>query len=313
MTTPLDIIKRSLRAIGAFSPGETISPADANDAFEMLNDMLDQWSNEHLMVYYQNEVILELVGSQYIYTIGPGGMVGSSFTGAISGTTLTVSALASGALNAGQIIAGSGVTLNTTITALGTAIGGNGTTALGTYQVNQSQTVTSIAMTSYQPRPLRINSAFVRVNTLDYPVKPLSFEDYEKIGLKTLNGPWPYGFYYQPAEPVGTLYFWPNPSSGEMHMFCDTLLSNFNSLTDTIVLPPGYLLALRFNLAELLMPEYGKGDQQQIAMIMKQAADGRAWIKRINQRPQQEQQFDQALVLGRNKDAGWITHGGFLY
>lgn len=75
-----------------------------------------------------------------------GGIVGpgtSAFTGAIAGTTLTVSAVSAGALQVGQTIAGSGVTAGTTITALGTGVGGN-----GTYTVSASQTVTSGALTA---------------------------------------------------------------------------------------------------------------------------------------------------------------------
>ncbi|MDR3373159.1 MAG: DUF2793 domain-containing protein [Ancalomicrobiaceae bacterium] len=64
------------------------------------------------------------------------------FTGAISGTTLTVSAVASGTLQVGQVLSGSGVTAGTTITALGTGTGGT-----GTYTVSASQTVASTTIT----------------------------------------------------------------------------------------------------------------------------------------------------------------------
>lgn len=67
---------------------------------------------------------------------------GPNFTGSISGTTLTVSAFASGApLAVGQNIYGVGVTASTTITGLGTGTGGT-----GTYTVSASQTVSSEAM-----------------------------------------------------------------------------------------------------------------------------------------------------------------------
>lgn len=68
---------------------------------------------------------------------------GASFTGAISGTTLTVSAVASGTLAVGQPVSGAGVTAGTVITALGTGTGG-----VGTYTVSASQTVASEAMTT---------------------------------------------------------------------------------------------------------------------------------------------------------------------
>ncbi len=53
MTQPIDIISRALKDIGALEAGETPAPADAQDAFDMLNDMIDHWSNEQMMVFYQ--------------------------------------------------------------------------------------------------------------------------------------------------------------------------------------------------------------------------------------------------------------------
>lgn len=67
----------------------------------------------------------------------------ASVTGSISGTTLTVTAVGSGALTVGQTLSGSGVTAGTKITALGTGTGGT-----GTYTVSASQTVASTTVTA---------------------------------------------------------------------------------------------------------------------------------------------------------------------
>ena len=71
-----------------------------------------------------------------------------TFTGYMSGTTLTVTAANDGSLAVGQTIIGGlgvGVVANTTITALGTGIGG-----IGTYTINNSQTVgTALAPVSF--------------------------------------------------------------------------------------------------------------------------------------------------------------------
>lgn len=68
---------------------------------------------------------------------------GAVVTGAIAGTTLTVTAVASGALYVGQVLSGSGVTADTTITALGTGTGGAGTYTVGTSQTASSTTITA--------------------------------------------------------------------------------------------------------------------------------------------------------------------------
>lgn len=67
--------------------------------------------------------------------------VGARVTGSISGTTLTVTAVTSGTLYVGQTIQGTGVTVLTIITALGTGTGG-----AGTYTVSASQTVSSTTL-----------------------------------------------------------------------------------------------------------------------------------------------------------------------
>lgn len=319
MTTPLTIIERATLAIGARGSGETLESTIANDCFDMLNDMLDVWSNNHLMVPYTQEVIHEIVASQEQYTIGPGGMIGASVTGSIAANVLTVSALTSGALSVGMTVTGTGVSAGTVITALGTALGGNGTNALGTYYVNVSQTVGSTTLTATAVRPVRVNSAFVRVVTstagsLDYPLAVLNVEDFQDIGQKLLSGPWPRAVYYQPSLPVGVLNYWPSPTSGEVHLFCDALLTRFQTLTDVITLAPGYEMAMRWGLAELLMPIFpvAAGASMEVrALVPQYAAQGRGLIKRTNMNPQQTARFDPALNAGRAKDAGWILTGGF--
>lgn len=61
-----------------------------------------------------------------------------AFTGSISGTTLTVTAMSIGTISVGATLFGTGVAANTTITALGSGTGG-----VGTYTVSTSQTVSS--------------------------------------------------------------------------------------------------------------------------------------------------------------------------
>lgn len=310
MTTPLDIISGAMRAINALESGEVPDADSANDAFILLNDLLATWANSKMMIHYTTDIVFPLVPNVKDYTIGPGGTVGAVITGSISGFTLTVTGITSGAIALGQTLSGAGITAGTTITSFGTGAGGvaNG---LGTYTLSASQTVASTTIQAYYQRPVRINSAFVRVATLDYPVAVMSIEDYELIGLKTLNGPWPRGLYYQPSIPLGNLTFWPNPSSGEMHLIADTILGQFNTLADVVRLPQGYNLALRYGLAELLSPEYGRASHDSFAVIAKFAADGRALIKRSNMAPQQNSKFDPMLLTNQRNDAGWILSGGF--
>jgi len=322
MTAPIDIISRALKDIGALEAGETPTPEATQDAFDMLNDLVDQWSNEEMMVFYKNEIVFPIVAGQTQYTIGPGGQINASFTGSISGNVLTITSIASGAINVGQTLSGTGITAGTKIVGMLTGAGNNVNEA-GTYTVNISQTVSSTTVTAYYQRPLSIDSAFVRINTnsngipinnggLDYPIAVLAVEEYEMIGLKTLNGPWPKALYYQPSEQLGNIYVWPNPSQGEMHIFTDNIFQGYTTIYDPIVLPQGYTMALRWCLAERLMPMYGKASPTQITMITGFAAQGKATVKRINMKPVQSARFADAMLASRQKDAGWILSGGFF-
>lgn len=162
------------------------------------------------------------------------------------------------------------------------------------------------------PRPLRINSAFVRVSTLDYQVAVISLEEYEQIGLKQLNGPWPKALYYQPKMPLGVINFWPLPATCEIHMFADTLFTTFATLNDTVTLPQGFEMAILWNLALFLLPGYGKTkDPELVAMIKQNAKDGKAMIKSTNMQPQQQVRFDDIPGPRARNDAGFILNGGF--
>jgi hypothetical protein len=71
----------------------------------------------------------------------------TSFTASISGTTLSVSAVAAGTLSVGQVIVGTGVTAGTTIVGItSTSDGGD-----GDYVVDISQTVSSRSMVGAIP------------------------------------------------------------------------------------------------------------------------------------------------------------------
>ena len=170
MTQPIEIVSRALKDIGALEAGETPTPEAAQDAFEMLNDLIDQWSNEDMMVYNITEIIFPLIPGQIEYTIGPtpstANFIGASFTGSISGNILTVTGITSGAVAQGQTLKGTGILAGTKIVQFLTGSGGN-VNEVGTYQLNITYTslVSSTAITAYYQKPLLINEAYVRINT----------------------------------------------------------------------------------------------------------------------------------------------------
>lgn len=76
--TALDIIKRSLRYIGALGVGETLEAELANNALDSVNAMLDSWSIDGLLVYQTNYETFPLSAGVQSYTIGAGGTFNTS-------------------------------------------------------------------------------------------------------------------------------------------------------------------------------------------------------------------------------------------
>ncbi len=241
MPTTLDLITGALRKLGEFSPGEALPTSDANAALDVLNGLLDMWSNEHLTVFNNVENVLTLTPGKAVYTVG----IGGDF---------------------------------------------------------------SIA------RPLRLTNLYTRITTsgsaVDFACQEISGDKYTSIGLKNQPGPWPKFVYYDTSYPLANLYLWPVPSQGaELHVWSDMLFTNL-ALTDTLSLPPGYYLALQYNLAVMLGPEYGV-DAQTMLPVAALAKSLKRDLKSTNMTPTSEVPLDVSYQSGNANDAGWILSGGF--
>lgn len=129
-------------------------------------------------------------------------------------------------------------------------------------------------------RPTEIDHAFVRVGTIDYPLTLFTVEQYNDIADKTLTGSWPCVLVARMDVPDVTLNVWPVPSASvEIHLASIDPLDQPATLGTELVLAPGYLRALRYNLAMELAPEFGvevKGD------VMRNANKSLAAIQRVN-------------------------------
>jgi hypothetical protein len=73
MPAARDLIQDSLEKIRVYSPGEQALDADISRGFNVLNKLMDSWSNESLSCYANLEQSGALVPGQYQYTIGAGG------------------------------------------------------------------------------------------------------------------------------------------------------------------------------------------------------------------------------------------------
>lgn len=72
-TTALDLISASMKLINALAAGETLRAEDSADALDRLNDLLEAWRLERLLVYNVSRLTFPLVAGTQLYTIGTGG------------------------------------------------------------------------------------------------------------------------------------------------------------------------------------------------------------------------------------------------
>ena len=72
-TTAGDQINATLRLIGQLAEGETPSSETALDCLAAMNQMLDSWSTEHLMIYNTIDQMFTWPADQIVQTLGPTG------------------------------------------------------------------------------------------------------------------------------------------------------------------------------------------------------------------------------------------------
>lgn len=71
--TAQDLITSSLRLIGVLASGESLGANEATDGLSSLNDMLDSWSTNNLLIPNKVREVFALTSSQQTYTMGQSG------------------------------------------------------------------------------------------------------------------------------------------------------------------------------------------------------------------------------------------------
>lgn len=130
-------------------------------------------------------------------------------------------------------------------------------------------------------RPLRVESAFIRSNSIDYPLRVITREEYDRIQAKTTSY-MPEYLYFEPSVANAVIYLYGVPDA-VYSVFLNSLkqLQSFAALTTTVVLPPGYLRAIKSNLSVELAPAYNRNVPDAVLAI---ARESKAAVKRLNAR-----------------------------
>jgi hypothetical protein len=166
--------------------------------------------------------------------------------------------------------------------------------SLAVYQILQENFALTSGTASYTigsgatfntTRPLNVLSGFIRDSGIDYPLRILNREEYDQIQQKTTQYQ-PEYLFYSPSVANGIIYLYGVPAKN--YSVTDGLwinsskqLQSFSLLTTTVVLPPGYLRAIKANLSIELAPAYKRKPSEELKAI---ARESKANVKRLNSR-----------------------------
>lgn len=110
-------------------------------------------------------------------------------------------------------------------------------------------------------RPQMIEEASVipAGTVIELPVNVLTRSEYRAIPNKTISATYPTDLWYEREWPLGKIFLYPEPSAAaKLIYYVWKQLPSGMALADRFNVPPGYLQAIRYNLAVELAPEYGR-------------------------------------------------------
>lgn len=159
------------------------------------------------------------------------------------------------------------------------------------------------------PRPERIETASVVITSspnlpLEQLMSPCTYENFQRIAVKTIQSTIPWAYYYDQQFPIGNIYVYPVPAGpvNQVALYVWQLFGALQTYTQQVSLPPAYLRAMQYNLAIELAARF-PNRQKLSQLTVKIAKDSLMNIKSINT-PIEDMSIDPAAL------PGW---GGLVY
>lgn len=184
------------------------------------------------------------------------------------------------------------------------------------YQLVQESLVLTAGTSSYTigtggafntDRPNKIvDPCFIRDSgNLDSPLQIISAESYGRIPQKTVGNTYPSYLFYDSAfvSSLGTIFLYPKPSAS-LTLFINSwkALQSFALISTTVVLPPGYQLAIESNFAI----HAAAGFRDVPAEVRMIARDSKAAIMSLNV-PDMMMKMPPGLVSSRGPNHSILT------
>ena len=135
-------------------------------------------------------------------------------------------------------------------------------------------------------------------NNISFGIKIINQQQYDGIAVKTVTSTYPQVIWVNMDMPNMDMYIYPVPTKAlEWHFISVTELTEPATLATTLVVPPGYLRAFRFNLAAEIAAEFGVEPPPQVQRI---AMSSKRNIKRINN-PDDVMSLPYSIVATRQR------------
>lgn len=148
-----------------------------------------------------------------------------------------------------------------------------------------TQTIGPTGDFAVNPCPLEIDDAtYYAISNISYPLTLINEAQYNSITLKSSTSTLPQVLYAEKVpgltENQIRMKLWPVPTQDiELHVISVSQLYQITDETDVLYYPPGYLRAIKYNLAVELAPEFGVEASRTVKRI---AQESKRNIKRIN-------------------------------
>ena len=135
-------------------------------------------------------------------------------------------------------------------------------------------------------------------NNISFGIKLINQQQYNGIAVKTVTSTYPQVMFVNMKMPDIEMTVYPVPSKAlQWHIVSVTELVETETLATTLVVPPGYLRCVRFNLAAEIAAEFGVEPPPQVQRI---AMSSKRNIKRINN-PDDVMSLPYSIVATRQR------------
>ncbi len=274
-----DMIRRSLRILGAIQSGETPGAQEISDASDALNAWVKEQETSGLHLWAETEGIAFMQPSQYNYGLGGGALDNITLVTGLASTTLSVAAAtAATTISLTSLVGLSqnffiGIMLSTN-QLFWTTVSAPVTTNPITIAVALPSAVNAGALVYAYATPIQrplqiINGRRFQLNSqIETPMIRRSRLDYREQPDKTNTGVIT-EYFYDPQLVTGQLWFWPNPvdSTNALKFTWMRTLQDFLVANNTADFPQEWVNAIVWCLAADLIPEYDVAPARQEFII----------------------------------------------